>query len=566
MKLIFRSYLASLRERDELDAILPDLLSELGYNVYSRPQRGTGQAGVDIAAVGPDEDGERKLFLFAVKRGDITRESWNDGTPQSLRASLDTILDNYLQHRVPKRYQSLKVVVCIVFGGDMQEQVRSDVEGYTRRNSSDRISFEEWNGDKLAGLLMRGVLREEIMPKALRIRFQKAVAMVDEPEIAYEHFALLVQELCQSAANDKERVRTARQIYIALWVLFVWARDVDNVEAPYRASELVLLRIWDLLRRYIGKTRNAAGKAITAVLQYTIQLHLTIAEEILHRKVLSHAGVPHGVSMAIRASTPADVNLKLFDILGRIAMTGIWVQWIHQQLPGAERRAKLQAQVAALADAGFKLIRANPALFLPLQDGQSIEIALFLLLVGAASGNMYDAHAWLRGMTQRLALTVRAHGRYPCIFSEYRDLIAHPRERTEEYRQEATAGSTLIPLMAAFLSYLGDHESLAHLVALKNKELQQCTLQLWIPDESSEDGLYVGDDEHGIALCDLPLTANGKELVETLDAAFKQVSSFEKLSAISSGYWPIVLAACHHYRLPVPPQFWRPIVAPPVTE
>ena len=29
MKLLFRSYLASLRERDELDAILPDLLSEL---------------------------------------------------------------------------------------------------------------------------------------------------------------------------------------------------------------------------------------------------------------------------------------------------------------------------------------------------------------------------------------------------------------------------------------------------------------------------------------------------------------------------------------------------------
>jgi hypothetical protein len=26
-------------------------------------------------------------------------------------------------------------------------------------------------------------------------------------------------------------------------------------------------------------------------------------------------------------------------------------------------------------------------------------------------------------------------------------------------------------------------------------------------------------------------------------------------------YWPIVLAACHHYRLPVPPQFRRRIVA-----
>ena len=37
MKLVIREYLASLRERDELDAILPDLLSELGFTVFSRP-------------------------------------------------------------------------------------------------------------------------------------------------------------------------------------------------------------------------------------------------------------------------------------------------------------------------------------------------------------------------------------------------------------------------------------------------------------------------------------------------------------------------------------------------
>lgn len=562
MKLIFRNYLASLREREELDAILPDLLSELGYTVYSRPQRGTVQAGVDIAAVGVDEDGERKLFLFTVKRGDLTRESWNDGTPQSLRASLDTILDNYVQHRVPNRYQDLKIVVCMVFGGDMQEQVRTDVEGYARRYSTDKVSFAEWNGDKLAGLLMQGLLREEIMPKALRRHFQKAVAMVDDPEIAFAHFSRLVQELCLSASNDKERVRTARQIYIALWVLFVWARDVDNFEAPYRTSEFALLRLWDLLRPYVGKTRNAAGKAITAILGDAILLHLAITEEFLYRKILPHAGVRHGISMAIRGGTSADVNLKLFDLLGRIAMAGLWIHWISQRDPDVERRARLRTQTRALADAGFQLVNNNPALFLPLLDEQSIEVALFLLLVDAADGNLRDAHAWLRGMTQRLSLTLRTHGRYPCVFSEYRDLIAHPRYRTDEYRQDATAGSTLIPLMAAYLSYFNDGESLAQLIDLKDKELQHCTLQLWIPDESSEAGLYAGSDDHGIALCDLPLTADGKEQIDTLDAAFKQERAFDKLSAIATGYWPIMLAACHHYRLPVPPQFWRRIVAP----
>ncbi len=200
MKLLFRSYLASLRERGELDAILPDLLSELGYTVYSRPQRGTAQAGVDIAAVGKDEDGERKVFLFSVKQGDLTRQSWNDGTAQALRPSLDEILDNYIPHRIPKRYQELKIVICLVFGGDMQEQVRGTVNGYIKKNSTDKISFDEWNGDKLAGLLIQGILREEIMPKALRSHFQKAAALVDEPDIAYQHFSRLVYELCKGSS------------------------------------------------------------------------------------------------------------------------------------------------------------------------------------------------------------------------------------------------------------------------------------------------------------------------------------------------------------------------------
>jgi len=561
MKLLFRSYLASLREREELDAILPDLLSELGYTVYSRPQRGTAQAGVDIAAVG-DDDGERKVFLFSVKQGDLTRQSWNDGTPQGLHPSLDEILDNYIPHRIPKRYQELKVVICMVFGGDVQEQVRSTVNGYIKRNSTDKISFDEWNGDKLAGLLLQGILREEIMPKALRSHFQKAVALVDEPEIAYQHFARLVYELCKGANDDKARVRVARQLYIALWVLFVWARDVENVEAPYRASELVLLNTWNLLRPYVGRKSNATSKAIIAVLHYAVQLYIAIASELLERKILPHVRTRDGISMAVRAGSSVDVNLKLFDVLGRISLTGLWVQWLIKQDPDAKRSAAARNQVARLTTMAYQLIDNNRALFLPLQDQQAIDIALFLVLVGSLNGNRNDARAWLNMMVERLALTVRTHGRYPCVFSEYRDLVAHPREQTEEYRKEATSGSILIPLLAAFLSALNNQEALEQLVALKAKELEHCTLQLWIPDKSSEDGIYVGSHDHGIALCDLPISATGNELLKTVRDACNESKDFERLSAIVTGFWPMILTACRHYRFPIPPQFWINMVDP----
>ena len=559
MKLLFRNYLASLRERDELDAILPDLLSELGYVVYSRPQRGTAQAGVDIAAIGKDEDGERKVFLFSVKQGDLSRQSW-DGTPQALRPSLNEIRDVYIPTRIPKRYRSLKIVICLVFGGDVEEQVRSAVTGYTNDNSNENLAFDEWNGDKLASLLMQGILREEIMPRALRAHFQKAVALVDEPDIACQHFERLVYELNNSANDDKARVRIARQLYIALWVFFVWARDVENVEAPYRASELVLLHVWNMLRPYIGKKRNVAGKAITAVLHYAIQLNLTIASEFLDRKILPHVGKRDGISMAVRTRSAVDVNLKLFDVLGRIALTGIWAHWLISHDPDAPRRAGAQDQVAKLAAMGYQLIANNQALFLPLQDQQAIEIALFLVLVGALEGDKHDAYAWLHGMVGRLAFTVRTHGRYPCVFADYRDLVVHPRERSDDYRKQATSGSILIPVLAAFLSALGDTESLEQLVDLKAKELEHCTLQLWMPDKESEDSIYRGAREHGLALCDLPLSVTGTELVKIVSDACSQSKDFDALSAIATGYWPIVLTACRHYRLPVPPQFWIKLV------
>ena len=562
MKLLFRNYLSSLRERDELDAILPDLLSELGYTVYSRPQRGTAQAGVDIAAIGDDDDGERKLFLFSVKQGDLNRQSW-DGTPQALRSSLNEILDTYIPTRIPKRYQKLKIVICLVFGGDMQEQVRGTVNGYIKKNSSSNISFDEWNGDKLAELLLQGILREEIMPKALRSHFQKAVALVDEPDISYQHFGRLVYGLSKAADDNKARVRTSRQLYIALWVLFVWARDVENVEAAYRASELVLLNIWNLLRPFIGKKSSAAGKAISIVLHFAIQLHITIASELLERKILPHVGKRDCISMAVRTRSSVDVNLKLFDILGRIALTGLWVHWLIERDTDEKRRVAVQGQVVRLVTMGYQLINNNRALFLPLRDEHAIEIALFLILVVTFNGNRSDADAWLHEMVERLTLTVRTHGLYPCVFAEYRDLVVHPRERTDDYRKEATSGSILIPLLTAFLSAMNNHEALRQLVELTAKELEHCTLQLWMPDESSEDGIYIGAHDHGVALTNLPLSATGTELLKNVRDACTQSKNFENLSAIASGYWPIILTSCRHHRFPIPPQFWIDMVNPP---
>lgn len=553
MKLLIRDYVGSLKERQELDAILPDLLSELGFNVISRPGRGTSQRGVDVAAIGHDAKCGQRVYLFTVKPGDLTRQEW-DGNSQKVRSSLNEILDEYIPARIPVAYRNLKIVIVLCIGGDVHESARSLVTQFTKRYTKGKISFEEWNGDKIAELLLTGILREELLPKAMRSSFQKAVAMVDQPEIAYEHFAALLGALRAGYGTGKGAVRAARQMYICLWVLFVWARDVDNLDAPYRCSELTLLGAWEMVKPFIGK-RTANARAMFAVVHHVIDLHIRIGGALLDCKILPHVNRRGALSSAVATRTSVDVNLKLFDLLGRLAMMGHWVFWTGSQ-SGRSIDPGLQSVLDRLVEAGMQMINNNSVLFLPLQDEQAIEVALFLVFAVRSASSHPDIQAWLHEMGLRLDIAVRSHDRYPCCFSDYQDLIDHPKRNSDEYRKDATVGSTLIPLLAAWFSAFKDQVSLDRLAELKARELAHCTLQLWLPEIESERHLYINDDVHGVALVDPPVAGDGNELLQMIATACDTHRGFESLSAISSGYWPVVLAACRHHRLPVPPQFW----------
>lgn len=91
-------------------------LAGMGLEVLSRADIGVRQYGADVAAVVKDHDGKRKLFLFSVKRGDLSRSEWNGGSDQALQPSLDEI--RYVYHRsVAPEHKELPVVIVAVLGG-----------------------------------------------------------------------------------------------------------------------------------------------------------------------------------------------------------------------------------------------------------------------------------------------------------------------------------------------------------------------------------------------------------------------------------------------------------------
>ncbi|MCJ0826551.1 hypothetical protein MQC88_11415 [Luteimonas sp. 50] len=553
MKALVRDYLASLRERDELDAVLPELLGELGFHVFSRPGRGTHQLGVDVAAIGKGDDGKDAVFLFSVKPGNLTRQDWMNDTPQALKYSLEEALQVYVRNRLPVQYRKLNVVICIVIGGEVHEHMREHLRAFIEQHESDRISFQEWDGDHLAELVLRGLLREEILPAELRSSFRKAIAMLDAPEVSIQHFTHLVRSLLGMDKSQKARLRVARQLNICTWILYVWARSIDNIETPYRASELTLLCTWELVRRSIN-SKGAPDKSLDGVLRHTIELHLNIARAFVD-KITPHVNVMHGVSAATESRSALDVNLALFEVLGRIGLWGLWMHWLHSN--AAEGADVYRGNIDNAVATGIKLIRNNPALLLPATDQQTTDIALFLQLWLAESMDLAPVREWLGEMTGRLNYTVRTRGRYPSCSTDYAELDNHQSNRQDdEYFNEATAGSTLIPLTAAWLHALGETEAFDALAKLVKEKLDHCTLQLWFPDESSEPALYIGGEQHGRALTGLSLVHGGEALLTTIAEACNRTDSFQKLSPMNFGFWPIILVACHYYRLPIPPNLW----------
>lgn len=555
MKLVIREYLASLREREELDAMLPNLLSEMGFTVYSRPSRGTRQYGVDIAAVGTADGGERKVYLFSVKQGDLNRQDW-DGTPQALRSSLNEIRDAYIRTCIPTEYQSLPIVICLVFGGDIKEAVLQEVRGYIHQNTTPTVTYEEWNGDRLADLILTGVLREGMFTGEMRGHLRKAAAMVEDPDIAYAHFQKLVDAIVNRPAKKKaERITKVREIYMCLWVLFTWAREADNVEAPYRASEYTVLRAWELLKDMIGgKGREATDAGI--VFNDLVELHFSIWD-VLATKILPHVDKRHAISATVASFSSLDINLKAHEIMGRIAMRGLWLAWAKGQgiVPtplGTAEGDPLNVITMQL----FSLIDNNPALQSPISDDQAIDTALALMLLGVHGGCNKAICSWLDVLVDRLYFAYCAHGAYLTCKDSYWDLVEHPAEKTDEYRKEATGGSTLYPLLALWAAGCGADQALTKLAEFKDKHLDHCNFQLWFPDEDSEAGLYRGSNRHGDMLSDIPVDPSGNETREYVGLECSTNEHFRRLSAVELHHWPIVLMACRHYRLPVPPQIW----------
>lgn len=374
MKLILKEYLRSLKERNELDALLPDLLTEMGMIVTSLPQRGTRQNGVDIMAVGKNTNQEDTVFLFSVKDGDLNRTHWNGDSDQALRPSIEEIIDVYIPNRIPQEHKNKKVVICLCFGGNILEQVRENVSSYTSQKTTEHISFEEWNGDKIAELIVQHLLKESLLPVGFREELRRSIAMIEEPEASIQYFHSLLKLIEESQLNNLRKIRL---INLCLWVLYSWSRNLDNLESIYQCSEKALFISWFIIKD-IYANKNKEAKEMKISFENIVRIYRQITKNFID-KFKHFCDKPYAISANAHYGSNANTNIKLFDILSRFSVYAYWLYSDIQNEDDKNLKQKLTDKLCDHLDDLQSLIMNNSILFTPIKDSQIIEISLFLI-------------------------------------------------------------------------------------------------------------------------------------------------------------------------------------------
>jgi hypothetical protein len=315
---------------------------------------------------------------------------------------------------------------------------------------------------------------------------------------------------------------------------------------------------WNVVRAQPSRRRPTNhDQALALLLDQFIKLHLASSERYLTKTVFAHSKQFHALSTSVRSREAVDVNLALFELLGRLAVHGCWIALLAKTIAekDSEFDRTLSESTGRILDAIVQLVNSNPTLNSPFKDDHMIEIALVMYLA-QITGSTQRFLPWLKSVAHQATLALIINSHYPTSFRDYVDILNHPVSAELSYREEACTGSVLYPYLFVWLERSAEDDEKREFKERLGKFLPNCTYQAWLPDEETDTLIWRGGTYHGVCVTDLSPQRGFEEVAETLNAAIENCTNINEISAVKSGLVVLFLAACRHYRLPIPPHFW----------
>ncbi|ETT57076.1 hypothetical protein C173_32246 [Paenibacillus sp. FSL R7-277] len=553
MRLIIREYLSMLRESEELDALIPDLLISMDIQPIFKPQRGVRQYGVDQSAIGIDPDDQKeKLFLFVIKQKDIDRYNWDNG-PQAVRPSLNEILDVYMRTMLDDRQRDLpkKIIVCT--NGDMKQDVSINWINYINDHRVEsKIEFDFWGGDVLSSLIVRYMLNEYIMPDSIQKQIRKTLAFLDLVEYDLSDYYDLIEEiLFNDALNAKNKpLKVLRCLHLCLNLVYHWSAEVGNLKNAFLAAERMILRVWEWLHQ---EDLNINAN-IWAIFHSINNTRCQIGKEYLN-KISPHCLVCDGLSGY--GSERIEYPLLVFEQIGIVASIGLDYIYADDAIEQDNPNSFLHQSAQKAAYYLQCLIQNNSISRYPVYDSHINDITLALILL-YRTNRFNIMKNWLQDLFMYISRGYQLRNRFPLLSDSYDELIEVELgfERTE------LNSSTLLPILIEWTLILEWPEQYEQALTVVNHVFKNVDLQIWFPDEITERFMYRKNAlyDSGIMLSTIKLPdtfENYRALVfEDKGRALEKTEEF----SFQKEYFSIVgVMSFRHFRTPVFPEFWRKI-------
>ncbi|MCK9171503.1 MAG: hypothetical protein M0P01_13915, partial [Treponema sp.] len=480
MILVLKEYLSLLKESRELDALLPDLLLSMGFSILSRPQIGVKQFGVDLAAVGKAENGEKKLFLFVVKQGDIDRNTWDNGSNAVMQTFMQ-VLNVYIPKHIPEECANLKINIILCTGGDLLQVIIDDWTGFKKQNKTNNIDFQFWGGDQLSKYIEQYMLNEHIISNEYRSLLRKTLSLLPEPSYEMADYYKILQLLFFKNKTKKvlqkeieKRLRTAN---LMLDIVLAWARDADNLRPAVLAAERTVLNAWN----YIADLNSKRSKKVTDSF-INIYMSLTSIYSEYINKFISYYGYKNGLN-GFSCSGDSDVEtIVLFEHQGILATCGCLNLLIgsRNKDPGRIKNAM------AVCENLKQLIPNHPCLYNPLYDSHSIEISLTIfLLLGFHEIEFLSNYIYQ--LINHIAFAYNVMGKhFPADMDKFEDVIIESKENKNDFMQL----STLFMQLAAWIACIGDEQLYVCFLKIVKYIFPKTYTQYWYPDKKAEDVIY----------------------------------------------------------------------------
>lgn len=542
MKLIIKEYLSLLKESKELDSLIPELLLAMGHEVISKPQIGVRQYGVDVASVGTDEDGTKKVFLFTIKEGDFGRSDWDNGTLQAVRPSLNEIIDSYIPGKLSSENKLLVKKIILATGGDKKQEIDENWDGYIGTNSKkDEIEF--WGGDRLALLIEEYIFNEFIIPKEQRSLFRKGLALIGDTDynlIDYYQFideVLFKNEL--EKKTDKKILKSLRLIYLSLNIVVYWSQSENNLKHGLLATERTLLNIYEFLRRNNFMKERKFKEILDKIYQKNFQ---TI--ENYCGKIYPFIEVENGLS--IRGHNFLQESLILFEQLGILALYGnlYYVSAYINEDNFEDMKYK------EINDYLKLMITNHRGLYNPVYDEHIIDISLALHLL-----ELWDEiefiEKWIYNLISHIKFAYYQGSYFPIDTNSFEDLVECNLGNGKEKKEYITT-STLIPALAFWCVKLGLVENYKYLYNISQEIYKGTTLQIWFPDKDHENFVYTTNAslESGYVFAPIQIYENISQMGDLAE----KLRNSGHLIKLENVKMPILyFISSRHFRMPVLP-------------